>query len=318
MLDAVKRVLLLLALLSSAAWAQTAAVGLTLAAETAAKAELALFGLPIGDIRLDLRAAGAIAAPLEVGLGLRTTLTLGPVGNVILSGRGDLATDGQFSAHLGGSAVLGALGVRAQLAAFNTDPGRFALAEAFAIDARARTGALQPGGIGMSLGVGVTYRLTRTVILDVDPELRYLSGQGLGGRLAATLQLRRFIDQDDGRLLLLADIAPGNARGFAAAGFEYRLTRRGLPVTAASLWLGQGSRGLWPGVRLSLSGQAAAGWQGGLELALEPYRTDAPRYRGRAQLRGPAGPGELSLTLFVAPGSDLPPIGLQSSYSLRF
>jgi len=316
MLNAMKRWLVLLALLSTAAWAQSASLGLTVSSD-APKPEVALYNLALGNLRLDLRAAGAVSGPLELGLGLRTTLSLGPVGNVVLSGRSDLATDGQFSTRLHGAAVIGAVAVRGRIAAFNTDPGQFDLREAFEADARPRLPEAWAGGIGLSLGAGLTYRLERNIILELDPDLSYLTGQGFGGRLSAALQLRRLVEQDDGRVLLLADLAPGAVRGYVATGFEYRW-RRGLPATSASLWLGYGSLGLWPGVRLNLSGPVEEGWQGRLELALEPYRTDALPYRATALLQGPAGPGELSLHLLVAPASDLPPISLLMSYSFRF
>jgi len=316
MLNAMKRWLVLLALLSTTAWAQTVSLGLMVSSD-APKPEVALYNLALGNLRLDLRAAGAVLGPLELGLGLRTTLSLGPVGNVVLSGRSDLATDGQFSTRLNGAAVIGAVAVRARLAVFNTNPGQFDLREAFEADARPRLPEPWAGGVGLSLGAGVSYRLERNVILELDPDLSYLAGHGFGGRLSATLQLRRLVEQDDGRVLLLADLAPGAVRGYLATGFEYRW-RRGLPATSASLWLGYGSLGLWPGVRLNLSGPVEEGWQGRLELALEPYRTDALPYRATALLQGPAGPGELSLHLLVAPASDLPPISLLMSYRFRF
>lgn len=309
--------LLTLLQLTSTAWAQTVSLGLTIGSDPP-KPAVALNDLALGPLRFDLRAAGAVAGPLELGLGLRTTLSLGPVGNVVLSGRGDLSTHGLFSSELRGSAVVGAVAVRARLAAFNSNPGQFDLREAFVIDARPRLPESWVGGVGLSLGAGVTYRLERHIILDIDPDLSYLTGEGFGGRLSAALQLRRLVEQDDGRVLLTANLAPGAERGYLATGFEYRLNRRGLPAISASLWLGYGSLGFWPGVRLNLSGPAAEGWQGGLELALEPYRTDALPYRATALLRGPAGPGELSLHLLLAPASDLPPLSLMMNYSFRF
>jgi hypothetical protein len=315
MLDAMKLWLVLLALLGTTAWAQTVSLGL-LAGDAALKPAATIENLALGNVRLELRAAGTVSGPLELGLGLRTTLSLGPVGNVVLSGRGDLATDGLFSTRLSGAAVIGAVAVRGRIAAFNTNPGRFDLREAFE-DVRPRLPEPWAGGVGLSLGAGLTYRLERNIILELDPDLSYLTGQGFGGRLSAALQLRRLVGQDDGRVLLLADLAPGAVRGYVATGFEYRW-RRGLPTASASLWLGYGSLGLWPGVRLNLSGPVEEGWRGGLELALEPYRTDALPYRATALLQGPAGPGELSLHLLVAPASDLPPISLLLSYSFRF
>lgn len=317
MLDAMKRWLVLLALLSTTAWAQTASLGLMVSSD-APKPEVALYNLALGNLRLELRAAGTVSGPLELGLGLRTTLSLGPVGNVVLSGRGDLATDGLFSTRLSGAAVIGAVAVRGRIAAFNTNPGRFDLREAFEADVRPRLPEPWAGRVGLSLGAGLTYRLERNIILELDPDLSYLTGQGFGGRLSAALQLRRLVGQDDGRVLLLADLAPGAERGYVATGFEYRWRRRGLPTASASLWLGYGSLGLWPGVRLNLSGPVEEGWRGGLELALEPYRTDALPYRATALLQGPAGPGELSLHLLVAPAGDLPPISLLLGYSFRF
>ncbi len=140
MLDAMKRWLALLALLmlimlGTTAWAQTVSLGLTISGAVP-KPELALYNLALGTLRLDLRAAVAVPGPLELGLGLRTTLSLGAVGNVILSGRGDLTTHGLFSSELSGSAVVGGVAVRARLAAFNTNPGQFDLREAFAASAR--------------------------------------------------------------------------------------------------------------------------------------------------------------------------------------
>lgn len=310
--------LVLLTLLYTTASAQTVSLGLTAGSDAALEPAVTIENLALGTLRLDLRAAGAVSGPLELGLGLRTTLSLGPVGNVVLSGRSDLATDGRFSTRLNGAAVIGAVAVRGRIAAFNTTPGQFDLREAFEADVRPQLPEPWAGGVGLSLGAGLTYRLERNIILELDPDLSYLTGQGFGGRLSAALQLRRLVEQDDGRVLLLANLAPGAVRGYVATGFEYRLNRRGLPTASASLWLGYGSLGLWPGVRLNLSGPVEGGWRGGLELALEPYREGALPYRATALLQGPAGPGELSLHLLVAPASDLPPISLLMSYSFRF
>ena len=133
------------------------------------------------------------------------------------------------------------------------------------------------------------------------------------------LQLRRLVDNDSGALLLLANTGPGDGRTFAAAGAEYGLNRRGLPALTGALLFGSGGEGVRPGLRAAATGELSR-FSYRAELSAEPYRRDAPPYRGNAALATALGPGVLGLEFGAAPnnGFGIPPLLFRSSYALRF
>lgn len=322
------RLLLALWLLaiSSLVQAQTVRIGLFGAvgdADFEVKPEIVLSDLKGEEIRLELRLAGGLGTPVEMGLGFRANTSLGPVGNLLISGRADLDTSGNFAVHLSGEGVLASVGLRAGLRVFNSNAALFYPQQASAANAAPLYAIVQkPGFVGLELELGLSYRLSRTIVLELDPSLNYVSAQGLGGHLDAALELRHIVERDDAAALLMAHLAPGGA-GYGAAGFEYRLNRRDLPLLRGSLWLGAGSSGVTPGLRLSISDtQDSTPLRYRLELALEPYRMDAFPYRGTIRLATDLGNGELAFmalaALGEAPTPRLEPFTLKLSYGWSF
>jgi hypothetical protein len=284
------------------------------------KPSVVLYDLVEGSWRAELRLAGRGGGVLELGFGARTNLSFGPVGNLTVRGRLDVDTAGGLDASLAGAGVLGGVAARLSLGAFTVDPGHFDLADAFAADARSRHGEALEGQLGLHFAAGVSYRIARELILDSDAAVRYLTGRGLGAHLTAALRLVRLVESDDGVVLVKADLAPGAEAGYAAAGFEYRLNRRDWPLVRAAVWLGAGSEGVWPGVRLSVGSSLGAAWHYQLELAAEPFRTDALKYRLDALLVSPLDPGEVHLRLLAAPAPPrgVPALALELSYRVGF
>ena len=321
------RLLLLLAclvLFLNASEAQTYAVGLHSSFGPRAPARFEPFFI-VSDIdadgaRLELRVAGLLRGPLEFGYGFRQNTSLGPIGNVTLRGRTDIDTGGAFDFIFSGDGVIGPVAARARLGIFNTNPGRFALLDLFG-DIRP---IIEPerleGQVGFTLGGGVTYRIDRNLILDADPTFYYLTGMGFGFQLSSSLRFSRLVDTDDGVIVGLGGLEPGGDSGFAAVGFEYRLNRRDLPVVRGSLWLGAGSAGFAPGVRLLVSEtRLAEPLRYSVEAAAEPFRTDIAPYRLNLMLGFDAGPGVLELRALGAAGGSFsePSLGVGTAFSWR-
>ena len=215
--------------------------------------------------------------------------------------------------------MLGPIGARARIAAFNTNPGRFAPEAAFLTARPFLLENLQEKTLAAQFGLGITYRLGRTTILTFDPDLLYLNGGGFGVRGTATVELRRLRGRDNGIILAEGFLAPGAVqRGTGPLGFTYALNERSLPTLRGSLLVGAGSEGILPGARLSLQKQGEVDYS--LSLAAEPYRVDVPKVRAGASLAGTLGSGELTTTLLVAPTEDfgVPLFTLQSAYQIAF
>lgn len=281
-----------------------------------AEPSLLFGGLELAGLELDLRLAGAVAGPLELGVRVRDSFDFGPIGRVNLSARADLDTVGGFELEARGDGVLGPLGARANLSIFNVNPERFEPARGFSAERPRYDDNALGGEVGVGLALGGTYRLSRLNILDLDPQLTYLSGSGFGVNVRGSVQLRRLVGSDDGNVRLLADLGPDGA-GFAATGFEYRVSRADIPSIDVLLWVGAGSRGVAPGLRLRVGERdRAAEAQASFAVALEPFRTDTWPYRLQAEL----GVGALDLALLGAIGGDteLALLALTGSYRWRF
>ncbi len=276
--------------------------------------------LDAGDVELGLRLAGGVSGPLEVGLDTRFRTTFGPLGTLAAGARADADVTGAFDLGLNGSGALGATGLEAQLGVFNRNPGAFAPSAAYALDSRPFLNRpSSSGSVGAHLELGATRRLGRTLILEATPSLSYLADTGVGLGLEGRLQRRRLVGSDNGALLFIASRGLGENRSFAAAGAEYALNRRGLPTLTGALLLGNSGDGVKPGFRAAASGELGR-FSYRAEAAAEPYRRDAPSYRGNVTFGTALGPGALGLEFGAAPGNSfgLPPLLLRSSYALRF
>lgn len=295
------------------AGAQT--LGFALSYNRGLEPEVQLRDLDAGRVGLGLRVAGGSAGPLEAGVDAHFRSSFGPLGTLAINGRADADVTGAFDLGLSGSGALGATGLDAQLDVFNGNSGTFAPTAAYALGSR----PFFSGGVGAYLELGATRRLGRTLILEAAPSLSYLAGTGVGVGLWSRLQLRRFVDNDSGALLLLASTGPGAGRSFAAAGAEYGLNRRGLPALTGALLLGNSGEGVRLGLRAAATGERNR-FSYRAELSAEPYRRDAPPYRGNVALGTALGPGVLGLEFGAAPDNrfGVPPLLLRSSYAFRF
>ena len=287
--------------------------------------DLHLRALTAGDVGLGLRLAGGVSGPLEAGLEARFRTSFGPLGTLAVGARADADVTGAFDLGVSGSGALGATGLEARLGVFNRNPGAFAPSAAYALGSRpflyllSLSGGGLPGGVGAHLELGATRRLGRTLILEATPSLSYASATGLGVGLEGRLQRRRLVGNDNGALVFETRTGPGDARSFVAAGAEYALNRRGLPTLTGALLVGGGDAGPAPGLRATASGELG-GFAYRAEAAAEPYRRDAPRYRGNVAFGTVLGRGALGLEFGAAPANDfgVPPLLLRSSYALRF
>jgi hypothetical protein len=272
-------------------------VGFALSYDGALEPEVQVRDLQAGPVTLDLRLAGGVAGPLELGAAARSRTSFGPLGTLALAGRADIDTQGGFDLYLGGSGALGPTGLGASLGVFNRNPGAFAPTSAYASPSRpffvggAPTGSTGFQLTGFHLGVEATQRLGRTLVLEAAPSLDLLPGAGVGAALAGRLQFRRVAGNDNAVALLEARTAPAG-RSFVAAGVEYQLNRRDLPAFTGALLLGYSDAGVRPGLQVSAAGDLGrAAYRA--ELAAEPYRRSAPPYRANLALAAPLGPGAL-------------------------
>ena len=282
--------------------------------------------LDVGGLGLELRAARGRGGALELGLGVGSKTSFGPVGTVALRGTLQLDTAGAFEGTVAGDGAIASVAARFGLSVFNVNPGRFGALEAFGYNvghgdaivdgyggSGATSGLRRPpvAGAAGSWGVfghlGASYRLSRRAVLELDPSLLYVRG-GVGVGLQGAVQVRRLRGRDDGAVrvatLLDAGAEAGLGGSYGAAGFEYRYNPSAGPLLRGSLWLGAGSRGVGPGARVEgVQNGLNATLRYGLALAAEPYRTDAPPYRVEASLQTAAGPGALNLRLLGAAGA---------------
>ena len=312
--------LILCLLLSPFAAAQTYTLGGN-TSSAGLEPDLRIGDIRAGGLRFGVRAAGDLEAErFEGGANTRFNTSLGPLGNVALTGRADADTAGAFAASVRGSGVLGPVGARLRLDAFNANPGRFAPETLFEDERPFLLGAPSQEAFAAQFGVGLTYRLSRTKILTLDPDLLYSweDEGGLGVRGRGTVELRRLRGRDNGTVLAEGYLEPGTGAGYGAAGFTYALNRRSLPTLRGTLLVGAGSEGLLPGARFFVQKRGSLDYS--LTLAAEPYRTDIPRVRAEASLAGALGSGTLRTTLLAAPTEDfnVPLFTLRSAYQFRF
>lgn len=305
-------VLVALLCLLGAARAQTLGGALSVASTGALEPELQLRDLALEGVTLDLRAALPVGGAPSGGALARTRTSFGPLGTVALIGRADASAAGAFDFGVSATGALAQWGFDGALGVFNRNPGAFAPFGAF--DLAARPFLAPTGGVGALLTVGLTRRVTRTTLLELKPTA-YLAAAGAGGRLEGALQLRRLVANDTGAVILLA-AAPPEGGTFGAAGFEYRLSRAGLPPLSAALLVGVGEAGVRPGLRAAVSGEAR-GLRYRAALSAEPYRTEAPPYRAAVGVNAALGGGTAGLELGAAPGNPfgVPPLLLRATYA---
>src|SRR5699024_9956215 len=136
--------------------------------------------------------------------------TFGPLGNVIFELDGELRSGPYARARLSARGVLASVAARAALVAYGAEPERF--------DPLAVADDSSPvlGGPVYGVELGGTFRLDRSVILDVAPAA-YLTPEGAALDLGATLRLLRAIGDNELRAHLDAVTLPGARSGHLAA-----------------------------------------------------------------------------------------------------
>jgi hypothetical protein len=309
-----KRFFVLVFCLSVLASAQELNFGVFLNTNIALEPEVKLTDVDLSGVDVELRLAGLISGPLEVGVKMRQDTSSSVLGNTRIQAQYDFSTLGGTQFLLQANGVIGPIAANAGWQIFNTLPGTFDFAEAFT-DVRPRI-----SGSGMAFDLGATYRINRNLIASAYPSLYLVSGEGLGFRLNADLRFARLFDPNDASVLALGYLEPGNESSFAAFGLEFDLNERNLPPIVASAWLGAGSRGFAPGLRASISQNLEdIGGRYGAEVGLEPYRTDIMPYRLNGFYEQGIGGGSLRGDVFVAFGDEsVAPLTLKASYALPF
>ncbi|MGL4609921.1 MAG: hypothetical protein ACRCYY_09595 [Trueperaceae bacterium] len=294
--------------------AQTLGFGVAFNTEARLEPELTLSDFDFPKFDLELRLAGLISGPLEFGVKMRQDRSSGPLGNAMVQAHYDFSSEGQTQFLLEARGVFGPISASAGWQIFNTLPGTFNLDEAFR-DIRPRL-----EGTGMVFDLGVSYRLSRTLIVSAAPSLYTVADQGLAFRLNADLKFAKLFNPNDASIVVLGYSAPNNETSFAAIGFEIDVNERTLPPMVASVWVGAGTEGVAPGVRGSFRQTIPElNAQYGAELGLEPYRTDTMPYRLSSFYEQELWQGKIRGDLHV--GLDDPnvaPVTLKVSYALPF
>lgn len=255
------------------------------------RVEVVFNGVPAerGTVGLRLAAGGE----LELGLRLREAGSLATVGNLITTLAAHGSTGGRYTVAFTARGVLGPAALRLRASAFD---GRRSLAP-LAEGEFSELPLLGAGGAVLGLEVGVSYRLSRALIVDLAPAL-LLRGGRLGAGFGGEARLVRFDGRNDLSLLLHLFAEPGSERLTAAVGAGYTFNRRRAPSWTASGWLGWGPDGLAPGARLSGSQRLENG-NLNLLLAAEPYRLDRWPYRLDVTYERGLGNGELVVGLLA-------------------
>lgn len=306
---------LLCCLSTGASLAQTLEFGLTTNSTLQFEPEITLSNLSLRDTRLALRLAGGISGPLEFGLQMRETSSFGPAGNILLTGQADLNSLGAYDLSLGAEGVIASIAASLKSSVFNTEAGAFVLADAFTDDTRA---SFPVTDWAAAFDLSFSYRLNRGLILNAAPSFYISSGQSIGGRLGLETRLLKLFSDDDLSFKALAYLSPGASNGYGAFGIDYKVNQRRLPAMNASLWLGAGTKGIWPGLEASISQKLSdLNLAYSASLWLEPFRTDMPLLRANANLDYSLATGTLGTSLF-ARYADQPDLSLTLYYRLNF
>ncbi len=310
------RVLCLVLLLGGAAAAQT--FGVALSRTPALEPVVTLTDLELGDHKVDIRLAGGVAGPLEIGIAARETTSFGPVGNLTVRAAAKLDSAGRFEFALGAQGVVAAVAAQAQLSLFTAEVGRFEIGEAYN---GARPFLLAaPLDFGAALDLSASYRVSRRFIVTAEPSLYLTDAGGFSGRLALEGRFVKVVGPDDLRPRALVYFSPVGDP-FGAVGAEYNLNRRGLPNASLAVWAGLNAEGLNPGASVQFSQTLKSlNASYSLTLAAEPYRTDLLPYRAAATYRQNLGAGALEASLYgtLTPRRNVPGVSFRLGYALPF
>lgn len=240
----------------------------------------------------------------QVGLGLTTNRSFGPLGNLVFEAWGAVAPH-----PLGGAAaeglltargVLGPVAVRLGLVGFGANVGAFRPAQL------ASSERPQLSGPAAGVQLSLTWRVERDLILEAAPEL-YLTRTGPALRVDAGVRLLRAVGAHELRVDVHTYATPGFGSVAAAVGPTVVFNRGRDPDVSVGASVGYSQHGWWPGLRLAF-GQRLGRVRVDFAGALEPYRLDLPALRLTADVRAPVTgflPAGTELTVSAAVTSSL-------------
>jgi hypothetical protein len=282
-------------------------------------AQVATFGVVASDAGSALLARvaglrdGAATADASVRLGQDVALgvtwryasTLGPLGNVIVEGGGDLLLDlpgeGAYARMgLTGRGVIGPLAALLRIDGGSVDDERLdpvARAEA----PRLVTGTAD-GRWDIGARASLTYRLDRATTLTFEPRLRWVDGD-LAGFAAASLRRSGLAPELDLTLALEGGALAGRSAG--ALGLGAIVTRRREPDSTIRVWLGHDGERFLPGGELLLA-QRVPGSSFTLTALYAPHRVDALPWRLAGELVSARGTWTWRVRAGVAGGPEGP------------
>lgn len=250
--------------------AQTFGIGTSSTFSGLIEPEVSVSNLNLEGVKLNARLAGGVSGPVELGFGVNYSNSFGPLGNLTFSGQADLLTDGRFHTRASAQGVIGPIAGSVEARVFNSSIGLFQAETAFGQQTLRFNEQL-----GLELDVTARYRLDRTTIIDGDLDLIYLSEDGFGGEISASYNLIKMLERDDGAILAKIYGSPGLGSGYGAAGFAYNVNRSDWPDIQGEIWLGAGTKGIWPGLKLKLNERLDDSKTTlGLDAYLEPYLID--------------------------------------------
>lgn len=231
-----------------------------------------------GTVTLEVRHAGTA----QLGFGVTTSRAFGPLGNVVVDAWGALRVGGGAEARIGARGVLGPVAVRLALVGFGAAPGTFR--------PDALASAERPVLPGPAFGVqaGLTWRPSRNVVLELDPEV-YLAG-GVALRGEGRVRFLRLLGDDELFGVALAYAPPGLGTVDGAVGVGMTLTRGRAPDWTFTALVGASPAGFGVGGRATLA-EDLGPVRVVLDAAFEPYRLDLAPLRMRVAGSAPSALG---------------------------
>lgn len=272
---------------------------------------------------------------VQLGVANRLNISFGPLGNLLFNSHAYVDTQGNYDIDIDAKGAGGAaLAARVRLGLYNVNAGHFRITEGYQAQARPFylfTDADRRGGYGAHIGVGLSYRASRTIVLELDPLITFgntleptvdsifhgIATGGVGFEAKGAVVFRRIVERDDFAIRASLESPFASDTFNIGLGAEYKLNRRNLPTMSASAWLVYREGGLHPAFQLQAS-QDIVGIDVRLHALLEPFRTTVP-YRISLDASSDIGLGTVSAGVYVAPETSLLPVfGTEFSYSIVF
>jgi hypothetical protein len=295
-------ILVVLALAAGVGHAQVATFGLV-AHDAGTSLLTRVTGIRDGDATVD--ATARLGRDVALGVTWRYAHTLGPVGNVIVEGGGDLlldlpAEEAFARVALTGRGVIGPVAALLRIDGGSVDDERLdpiARAEAPRLVTGTAAGRWDIGG-----RASLTYRPDRTTTLTFEPRLRWLDGD-VAGFAGASLRWSGLAPELDLIVALEGGAVTGRVAG--ALGVGAIVTRRREPDSTFRVWLGHDGERFLPGGELLLA-QRAAGSSFTLTALYAPHRIDALPWRLAGELVSARGTWTWRVRAGVAGGPEGP------------